>query len=350
MTAARNPLATDLDRVVAQTPATWEALRGARIFVTGGTGFVGSWLLETLLWANDRLSLGASAVVLTRDRRAFAARAPHLAGHRSVTLTDGDVRTLRNDLGPFTHVVHAAFASGSVVEPQLAFDTLVDGTRAALELAARSGARRFLFTSSGAVYGPQPSGMTHVPEDYAGAPDALDRRSAYGEGKRAAELLCALHADSQLQPAIARCFAFVGPYLPLDAHFAAGNFLRDALRGGPIDVAGDGAPERSYLYAADLAAWLWTILVRGTPLRAYNVGSERAISIADLARTVSRLFTPTLAVRIARTPEPGAPPQRYVPSTGRARTELGLDATVDLEAALARTIQWHRALARPSHG
>jgi nucleoside-diphosphate-sugar epimerase len=344
-----NALAVDLERALAQAPATWEELRGARIFVTGGTGFIGSWLLETLLWANDRLSLGASVVVLTRDGHAFTRGTPHLANHPCVAVAEGDVRVLDGSLGAFTHVVHGAFSSGSALDPRTTFDTIVDGTRRTLEFARRAGARRFLFTSSGAVYGPQPATLSHISEDYPGGPDAADPGQAYAEGKRAAEMLCAVYADQQLEPAIARCFALVGPYLPVDAHFAAGNFVRDALKGGPIEVAGDGTAVRSYLYASDLAVWLWTILLRGTPLQPYNVGSEEAISIADLARTVAGLFTPPREVRIAKVPPPGATPHRYVPSTRRARSGLGLQATVGLEHGLARTLEWHRRHVSSSH-
>jgi len=223
------------------------------------------------------------------------------------------------------------------------FDTIVTGTRASLDFAAASETERFLFTSSGAVYGPQPSEITHVPETYLGAPDCAMPGSAYGEGKRAAEFLCAAyHArHPALESVIARCFAFVGPGLPLDAHFAIGNFIRDALRGGPIAIGGDGTPYRSYLYAADLAIWLWTLLFRGQPARPYNVGSREDVTILALASTVAECFPKKIDVTLARKAPPGIPPFRYVPDTGRAAGELGLAALIPLKEAILRTAAWH---------
>lgn len=341
-----NPLAADLDHVLDHTRDLWEELRGERIFITGGTGFFGCWLLESLLWAQDRLGLGVEAVVLTRNPDAFRAKAPHLAGHPSVRLHVGDVRSYEFPAGTFSHVIHAATDASAKLNdesPLLMLDTIVEGTRHALDHAHACGTKRLLLTSSGAVYGKQPPEMTHIPEEYTGAPDPLDPRSAYGAGKRMAEHLCALYAvGSQLEPKIARCFAFVGPYLPLDIHYAIGNFIRDALRGGPIVVQGDGTPYRSYLYAADLAIWLWTILFHGQPCRPYNLGSEHDIGIGALAEAVAQAFRPKPQVQISTQAVPGSSIERYVPSTRRAVAELGLAQAVDLPDAIRRTVQFAR--------
>ncbi|MGP8247452.1 MAG: NAD-dependent epimerase/dehydratase family protein [Bryobacteraceae bacterium] len=336
-----NPLADDLEHVLAHTEGVWDELRGARLFVTGGTGFFGCWLLESFAWAADRMHLDATLTVLTRSPEAFRAKAPHLAGHPSIRLLDGDVRSFEYPAGRFSHVIHAA--SGATPElcrdrPLAVMDTLVDGTRRVLDFAVTVGARRFLLTSSGAVYGPQPPGLSHLPETWSGAPDPAVPASVYGEGKRAAELLCThYHQAHGLDCPVARCFTFVGPYMPLDAHFAIGNFLGDQIHGRPIQVRGDGTPLRSYLYAADLAVWLWTILVKGESGKPYNVGSEREVAIADAARAVARSRQPACPVRIARQPAPGAPAQRYVPSTARARNELNLRERVPFEEAIRRT-------------
>jgi nucleoside-diphosphate-sugar epimerase len=348
----QNPLAGDLNHVLTHTEGLWDELRGQRVFITGGTGFLGCWLLESFLWANDELGLNASVVVLTRHKEAFRRKAPHLADHSSLQLHEGDVRSFDFPAGAFSHVIHAATDASSTLndhDPLLMFETIVTGTRRTLELARRCDARRFLLTSSGAVYGPQPADVTHISEDYGGGPDATHPRSAYAEGKRAAELLCAAYARQHgLQPTIARCFAFVGPYLPLDIHFAVGNFIRDALGGGPIHVKGDGSPYRSYLYAADLTIWLWTILLRGGAMRPYNVGSPEELTIQDVARIVSEAFVPAVPIQVARLPIAGMPAERYVPAVTRANSELGLKVTVPLRDAIRRTIAWHTSSERAS--
>ncbi len=125
----------------------------------------------------------------------------------------------------------------------------------------------------------------------------------------------------------------------LDVHFAIGNFLRDQMQGGPIVVKGDGTAVRSYLYASDLAIWLWTILFQAPSCRAYNVGSEEAIDIGNLARVVASIASPPVEVRIEGAPT-GNPPARYVPSTQRAQAELGLAQHVSLPEALEKTRHW----------
>ena len=339
----------DLDHVLAHTRELWAEARGRSFFITGGTGFFGMWLLESFAHANDMLGLGARAVVLTRDPAAFAHKAPHLAGRRDLEFIAGDVRDFAFPAGEFPYVIHAATAASAKLiaeAPLEMFDTIVGGTRRVLEFAARAGTQKLLLASSGAVYGRQPPELTHLPEDFSGAPDPLQPASAYGEGKRVAEHLCVLHARAHgCEAKIARCFAFVGPHLPLDGHYAIGNFIRDALGGGPIRVGGDGTPFRSYLYAADLAVWLWTILFRGPTGRAYNIGSAEDHSIAQIAAAVAAADGGGAAVQTALPAPAGQPPSRYVPDVRRARAELNLEARVPLAEAIRRTLVWSRALA-----
>ncbi|HTS17510.1 MAG TPA: NAD(P)-dependent oxidoreductase [Verrucomicrobiae bacterium] len=340
-----NPLAADLDHVLAHTSGLWEELRGRRIFITGGTGFFGCWLLESFAWANEHLGINATAEVLTRDPAVFRNKAPHLAAHPSIRLRVGDVRNFQFPEGEFAGVIHAATQSTVKVTRDTLIenlDTIVSGTRRALDFTVACGASRFLLTSSGAVYGRLPETVTHVGEEYQGGPDVSNPFSVYAESKRLAELQCAIYRHCHgLEPRIARGFAFVGPYLPLDVHFAVGNFIRDALAGQPIRVQGDGTPRRSYLYGADLAVWLWTIFFRGQSGRAYNVGSEEAISIGELAELVSRVSHTKPPVQIAARHSGGSAVEWYVPSTRRALRELGLRPMIGLDEGVRRTMQWY---------
>lgn len=343
-------LAKDWRHVLQRTSGLWDELRGQRIFITGGTGFFGQWLLESFCHACDELALDATAVVLTRNPARVAKEMPYIAQHRQIVLHPGDFQAFEFPAGHFHCVIHAATETDSYSAPidrGLLYDANVNGTRRTLEFSERAGVERYLYVSSGAVYGRQPLDVSHIAEDSSASPDTMDIGAAYGHSKRASEFLCAVHAARSGQiVTTARCFAFVGPHLPLDINFAIGNFIRDALRGGPIRVNGDGAPLRSYLYMADLAVWLWTILLRGKSALTYNVGSDHAVSIAELARLVSEVVNPRAEVVIAQTPIAGRPPARYVPSIERARTTLGLDTWIDLATAVERTADWYRPRVR----
>ena len=334
----------DLDHIMEHTQGLWEDLRGGRVFVTGGTGFFGRWMLESFLKANDELGLDAELVMLTRDPHRFAEAAPHVTGHAAVTLHPGDVRTFDLPDFEYTHVLHMATEAGPGLSPSASFRTAIAGTERVLAFAALRGARKLLLTSSGAVYGPQPPDCERLTEEYLGAPRPEDVSVGYGHGKRAAEYLCSVAAaETGLQAKIARCFAFVGPMLPLDANFAIGNFIRDALYRDRIEVTGDGTARRSYLYAADLAIWLWTILFKGKSGRPYNVGSEADLSISDLAGVVARVVRPNIPLRIADPPVAGTLPARYVPSTARAARELGVQSCIALDEGVLRTANWYTA-------
>jgi nucleoside-diphosphate-sugar epimerase len=340
-----NRLAADLDLIAAGNDDFWDELRGQRLFLTGGTGFFGCWLVESFCHMNRLLDLNARVAILTRSPQAFAQKCPHIVSDPAVDLLAGDVRSFTFPDGEFRFVIHAATearARQAESAPLEMLSTIIAGTERVLQFAATHGVHKFLLTSSGAVYGEQPPELTHVPESFAGAPNPLDPANVYAEGKRTAELLCALYErNSKLECKIARCWAFCGPHLPLDEHFAIGNFIGDVLAGRPIQVQGDGTPRRSYLYAADLVIWLWTMLFKAPPLVPFNVGSAHDVSILELAQVIAATLRPETEIRVARQPIPGAAPACYVPSVNRAQDLLGLHETIGLEESIRRTAKWY---------
>lgn len=300
------------------------------IFVTGGTGFFGRALLRHWAKCPGLQFDSARYTILSRAPLAFRNRFGSLLQDLDVELVSGDVQ--RPDtlpVGNYSHILHSAADStiGLRLTPLQRFGQIVEGTRNVLNLAVRAGVKRVLFTSSGGVYGPQPMDLAAIPESYLGMADPLNTQNAYSVGKRMAEHLAALYSEKYgIEIVIARCFAFVGPDLPLDAHFAIGNFMRDALAGRDVVVMADGSALRTYLDQRDLANWLSTMLLSGRSQQAYNVGSNEVISIAELAALVAKLAGTGSQVRVLGQTTSGQAAQRdrFIPDISLAEKELGL--------------------------
>lgn len=322
-------------------------LRGQRMLMTGGTGFMGTWVAEMVAYLNDDHGFGIDLLLLSPSADSFAERSPHLASRRDITLVEQSVRDIVMLPDGVTYVIHAAGTPDNrmhVTDPLRTMSTIARGTSAVLQAAAASFAvQKVLNVSSGLIYGAQPLDMAGIPETHSGGPEPFSISSVYAEAKRYAEAeAAAWRSQDKLPVVIARPFAFIGPHQGLDKPWAVNNFLRDALLGGPIRILGDADTVRSYMYPSDMAFWLLAILSEGVSGTAYNVGSPEAITLGALAERIASSFSepPAVACRPLGAPRT----TRFVPDVSRAESTLGLRVTVDLDHALERTLSWHRAM------
>ena len=320
-----------------------------RVLITGGTGFVGRHLLDVV---------DSKQTSMTLDDVIIASRSPQETGHDVETVTwdvtSDSVPNLEVDA-----VIHAATPASAELNaraPRVMFDQIVDGARRVIEFCAKQhGQPRLVFTSSGAVYGEMPPELTAWTEDSKIAADSLDANNAYASGMRAAEALFARAGrEGVCRPTFARLFAFSGRHLPLDKHFALGNFVRDALEGGPIRVRGTGTSVRSYLDGDDMATWLLLALSSEASVdQVIHVGSDHAITISELAHLVGDRagIDPEAEERVViegrTTAIDGR--DRYVPSTEVTRALLGITGVVSLADSIDRMLQWSGLMGGISH-
>ncbi|WP_051920404.1 NAD-dependent epimerase/dehydratase family protein [Thermodesulfobacterium hydrogeniphilum] len=326
-----------------------DLLKNKKIFLIGGTGFFGRWLLERFVHFNNTFNLKTRLFILSRNPEKFLSNNPQFKKRKDMVFVKGDVRNFEFLKEKFHYIIHAALpASYTQIKPIELLDIGINGTKRVLEFAKYCKAEKFLFISSGVVYGKQLSEIKKLSENSFGSLEINPENPKiyYAEAKRVGELLCyEAMKEWGLNIVIARCFSFIGPYMELNSHLAVGNFVRDALKGGPIIIKSDGRKINSYMYAEDLAIWLWTILLKGKPGEAYNVGSEKEISLKELAQKIAEIYAELTGKKvdiiIKKQPEPGKIPERYVPSTEKAKKELGLKETVSLEEAIRKTLQFY---------
>ena len=337
-------LREDFSLIVDTAPSDLNQIVNSELLITGASGFVGSWLVGSWLWARESLKGTGRLMLVCRNTEsikkqyASSISAGHLLVHAS------DVRSLH--LPPKFKpqlVIHAATPareSLNVNQPLEMLNIIIDGQKKLLEISQEADVERFLFLSSGAVYGSIPLSLKHVPEDYLGAPHIGDSAMAYHEGKRVAELMGNICSQNgSLGFVSARLFAFLAPFLPIDEHFAAGNFIGNAIRNEDIIIKSGGGSVRSYQYGTDLATWLWALLVRGESGQSYNVGSDEGISIKGLAESICQVRGTGNSFRVlGEDTEENV--TRYVPSTQKIMENLGLRNQVDLRKAILKTLSF----------
>ena len=334
----------DLDEILRHAKEDLQSLCAADVVLTGASGFVGTWLTLSFLYARRELGLKGHLTMVARNTSGLVSNLQAAGFSDGFTAVNTDVRHLATGVMPEgAFVVHAATPARESLnksDPLEMIDIIVTGQRRILDVSASRNATKCLFLSSGAVYGAQPKSLDGFNEDWTGAPDLGEPGNAYHESKRLAELMGnSVSSRNSLEFVSARLFAFLAPFLPQDEHFAAGNFVRDAFLGRKISIKSGGGSVRTYQYGTDMTIWLWAVLNRGIGGQAYNVGSPHRVTIRELAEVVAQESGMPDNVEILGTDEPSTV-SYYVPDVTKARRELGLDNYVGLQEAVRRTLRW----------
>jgi nucleoside-diphosphate-sugar epimerase len=320
----------------------------SNVLITGGTGFMGSWIAEMLCCLNDSKLAGGKIYLLGRDAGRFERNLGHLTGRSFLEFIRCDVRNIIEIPKDVNFIIHAAGTPDSRVHATNPIETMVgiaEGTHSILKAADRvSNLRMFVNVSSSSVYGTQPMDLQGILEEYSGIAVNSQVSAAYSEAKRYGEALVnAARTEARIPTVIARPFTFAGAYQPLDAPWAVNNFIKDALSRRPIRILGDGQTIRSVMYGADMALWMLTIMTRGMNGQVYNVGSDEAISVERIAEIVARNFNPAPTVQLNASLFGKVANTRLVPNTDMAKRTFGLTTHFDVNAALRNAIAWYRA-------
>ena len=324
--------------------AAFDLLDSSRILLTGGSGFVGKWMLQTSKIAQENSATQIEIVVPTRRLSADHVQTAIAIDCPNVSWVEGDFLHDQLDLGHIDMIVHAATPASAQLNAENPAEMLrinVEAMESVLRYAGNH--KPLLFTSSGAVYGTQPQSASHIKEGNVELNPPTEQLNAYAQGKIIAERMCRQAGGSgQCFPIIARLFAFGGEYLPRDTHFAIGNFIQNTLDRQPIAIQGDGQARRSYLYGADMATWLWSALAHGETEIPFHIGSEHSVSILELAQTVAIVSGEVLKyvpeIIVSKEINLLEPVHQYVPANVHTRKTLQVTEWTPLEEIIRHTM------------
>lgn len=319
-------------------PEIVKELNQKTVFITGATGFFGKWVLYLLKKLNESHDAKITVVALSRDPLNFLNE--YVEFDNLGWLKWGRYQDVSSELSKYKpdYILH--FATENVDKNSNGLDLYLQSfvfNKIILDyMKENSKLTRLLLSSSGAIYG-NLSG-NHSLRAYT---DPMDLTKSYAEIKRSSEhFFASLQGSSKFEFLSARCFAFAGPFLPLDKQFAIGNFVGNALKNEKIVIKSDGKSIRSYLYGADLALWLLIILTRGKKGEFYDVGSDERVSISELANRVMYISGKKDGVEVLGQPRSDELVDVYLPSLQKS-FDLGCKVNFDLSYCIERMLKFN---------
>lgn len=321
----------------------WDKLSSSRILITGGTGMIGTFLIDMIERYNELSGSSIGVIVIGRNREKAAKRFGTGFAKPLFEFIEADLARPLPELPRVDFLVHVGGNAHPGVfssDPVGTMRSTLFGTDALLDHARRTGLRSFLYVSSGEVYGIC-NGMTSVGESYSGSLDSTNPRSCYPSGKRAAETLCASYSSQYGVPAvIVRPCHVYGPTFDRSDTRIASRFIMDALDGKDIVMKSAGTQVRSYCYVGDCAVGMLTALVAGAQGNAYNIANnDSVVSIREYAETVAKACGVRITTVLPTSAEMAAfnPVERIVLDPTKLEG-LGWKPSIDLHSGIGRTV------------
>jgi dTDP-glucose 4,6-dehydratase/UDP-glucuronate decarboxylase len=347
----------DLEYITRHLSAEFTRMEGKRLLIVGGAGFLGYYLVQTVLYWNRSSQSPIDVTVYDNYIRGIPSWLSALSGTPGLTLVKHDIsQPLPAEMPAFQYVVHGGSIASPVYYRKFPIETMdanVNGLRSLLEYAKQQREtgkplEGFLFFSSSEIYGDPIPEAIPTPETYRGNVSCTGPRACYDESKRYGETLCVNFTERfQLPIKVARPFNNYGPGLKITDHRVLPDFARDVIANRDIVMRSDGSPQRTFCYVADAIIGYYKVLVVGKPGEAYNIGVETPeISMAELAEKVATLGRELFGYtgRVVKRVDPDYlvdNPDRRCPIIAKARVDLGYEPTVLVDEGLRRSLIWY---------
>ena len=323
-----------------------EDIRNQKILITGGTGFVGTWISEYISFLNDNFNFNVNIILISRDIDAFKVKCPQLCTRKDIKLISKDVRNIDELPIDVNYVIHSAASPDNrhhVSDPIETISVITKGTQNIIDNAFKlPNLKKILYLSSGQIYGKVTNDNNSISEHDFGPLDCNSITSIYPESKRLAEsICCAFWSLYKLPITIARPFSFIGPYQLLNKPWAVNSFINDALFSKTVRIIGNGEPIRSYMYPSDMTVWILKILLDGIPGKAYNVGSPYGICLKELAKKIVHYSKSDAHIEIKNYNQDKS---KYIPNISISQNELGLKINYDADKTIEKAVIWFKEL------